>query len=103
MAKVDLKALGFEQVYVSFNGSSVLLKEGQDFGESEIVSMYPKYFGGAIVEVKAPKVEKIEVKEEILTEDSSSVEVTSEEVVQEIIEQAVEEIVQVKEASSKKK
>jgi len=91
MAKVNLKVLGYSKIYVSFNGTSVELVDGQEVDNvvaGDLISQYPQYFDGieapAPVEVKEVKevapVTTVapEIKEELLIEDSSIIEVTAE-------------------------
>jgi len=94
MAKVNLKVLGYSKIYVSFNGTSVELVDGQEVDNvvaGDLISQYPQYFDGieapAPVEVKEVKeVKEVapvtpvapEIKEELLIEDSSIIEVTAE-------------------------
>lgn len=104
MAKVSLKKFGYDQVHVSFNGSSVLLKEGQIIEVDALIAAHPQYFDVAPV-VKAPKEEllveaptpvKVEVIEEVIEE-------TVADSVEEIIEDAIEAIEEVKSTYSKKR
>lgn len=99
MAIVDLSKQGHSQVYIHFDGSSICLKNGDVINIDEIINEYPQYFRkevnvAPVREIPMPVVpvvepveeikevvqepEALEVQEEILTEDSSDVEVTEE-------------------------
>ena len=82
-AKVNIAKLGYEKIFVSFNGTSLQIVNGQTVTSEELIKAYPQYFD-ILEEVKSdkvvepvvePVVETVpeEPKEEILTEDSSEV------------------------------
>jgi hypothetical protein len=84
-AKVNIAKLGYEKIFVSFNGTSLQIVNGQTVTSEDLIKAYPQYFDILHVEetpvtpVVEPVVESVletvpeEPKEEILTEDSSEV------------------------------
>lgn len=103
LAIVNTASHGFDKIFVSFNGTSIELQNGQTVTNAELIKAHPKYFHilkdievkpveeivTPVVEPVTPVIETVseESKEEILTEDSA--EVTTEVVEETPVEEPV--------------